>query len=245
MGGRSIVPRGNRHDAVARILRGALARRDRSLSEHDSKRVIAAYGVPVTREVLVATLSGARAAARRIGYPVVLKVCGAGATHKTEQGLVAVGLASDRELRRAFAALAERAGGGDGVKFLVQEMVAGSRELMVGMVRDAQFGPSVMFGLGGIFTEIFADVVFRVAPLTGEEALGMLDAIRARRILDAVRGMKAVDRRVISESLVAMGRIALDHPDVAEIDVNPLIVRDGTPVAVDALVVLRAAQPEA
>lgn len=221
-----------------RILRRAREQRRRALSEHDSKRVIAAYGVPVTREVLVKTAAQARAAARRLSYPVVLKVCAAEASHKTEQGFVAVGLGNDTEVRRAFATLVQRAGDDHDGQFLVQELVRGSRELMIGMVRDAHFGPCVVFGLGGIFTEILADVVFRVAPLTRTDAREMLDAIRARRILDAVRGMKPIDRDVLCRSLVAVGQIGLDHPEIAEIDVNPLIVSGDRPVAVDALVVL-------
>jgi acetyl-CoA synthetase (ADP-forming) len=232
------VTTGRPRDPVAAILRRARARGQRALSEHDSKRILRAYGVPVTREALVRTASDARDAARRIGYPIALKVCAAGEAHKTERGLVVVGLANDRDLRRAFATLRERAGDGYGGGFLVQEMVRGARELVIGMTRDPVFGPCVMFGLGGIFTEILADVVFRVAPLERPDALAMLDGIRAHRILGGVRGMRPVDRDALCESLIAVGRIGCERPDVAQIDVNPLIVRDDRPVAVDALVVL-------
>jgi acetyl-CoA synthetase (ADP-forming) len=220
------------------ILERARERGQRALSEHDSKRILGAYGVPVARETLVRTPGEAVAAARRLGYPVVLKACVAGEAHKTEKGLVAVGLGGDRPLRQAFAALVERAGPAYAGDFLVQEMVAGSREVMIGMVRDRQFGPCVMFGLGGIFSEILEDVVFRVAPLTADDAMAMARGIRAHRILDAVRGMKAVDLGVLCRSLIAVGQVGLDHPEIAEIDVNPLIVRGNRPVAVDALVVL-------
>jgi acetyl-CoA synthetase (ADP-forming) len=220
------------------ILQRARAQGQRALSEHESKRILAAYGVPIAREALVRTASEARAAARRLGYPVVLKACAAGEAHKTEKGLVAVGLDGEHALRRAFATLVDRAGRRYQGDFLVQEMVKGSREVMIGMVRDPQFGPCVMFGLGGIFTEILKDVVFRVAPLTRNDALAMVRGIRAHRILDAVRGMPAVDLDLLCRSLIAVGQIGLDHPDIAEIDVNPLIVRGDRPVAVDALVVL-------
>jgi acetyl-CoA synthetase (ADP-forming) len=228
--------------ATARIIGAARARGDRTLSEHDSKRVLAAYGVPVTRETLVNSAAEALAAAKKIGWPVVLKACSADEAHKTEKGLVAVGLGAERELRDAFAAMAKRAGKNYRGAWLVQEMVKGSREIMIGMVRDPQFGPSVMFGLGGIFTEILRDVAFRVAPLRKRDALDLMRAIRGHRILDAVRGMKAVDADSLSHSLMAVGQVALDHPEIAEIDVNPLIVRGDKPVAVDALIVLR---PEA
>ena len=111
---------------------------------------------------------------------------------------------------------------------------------MVGMIRDAQFGPSVMFGLGGIFTEVLEDVSFRLAPLTQRDARAMMDEIRAARILDAVRGMEKVDRALLARTLVGVGRAAVEHPEIAEIDINPLIVAGAKSVAVDGLVVLRA-----
>lgn len=220
------------------ILRAARAAGQFALSEYDSKRILAAYGVPVSREILVSTASDARAAAKKIGYPVVLKACSADEAHKTEKGLIAVGLATQKDLLDALATLKRRAGRGYDGAFLVQEMVRGAREIMIGMHRDPSFGPSVMFGLGGIFTEILQDVVFRVAPLTRRDARDMMRAIRAHGILDAVRGMPAVDTEVLGRTLIAVGRIALDHPEIAEIDVNPLIVRGARPVAVDALMVL-------
>lgn len=228
---------------VRAMIREARARGQRNLSEYESARVLGAYGIPTARAVLVKTPPAAARAARRIGYPVVLKVCSAGAAHKTERGLVAVNLGRERELRAAFAALRARAGATYDGDFLVQEMVSGSRELMIGMVRDAAFGPCVMFGLGGVFTEVLQDVVFRVAPLRQADALAMARGIRARRLIGAIRGMKAVDLGLLSRSLMAVGRIGLDHPDVAAIDVNPLIVRGETPVAVDALVVIGDAAP--
>ncbi len=220
------------------IIRAARACGQKTLSEYDSKRILAAYGVPVTREVLVSALADARAAAQKIGYPVVLKACSADVAHKTEKGLIEVDLGSQQELASAFAALTKRAGRDYDGAFLVQEMVKGSREIMIGMHRDPSFGPSVLFGLGGIFTEILQDVVFRVAPLRKLDALEMMRSIRGHRILDAIRGMPAVDLDMLSNSLMAMGQVALDHPDIAEIDINPLIVRGSRPVAVDALVVL-------
>ena len=221
-----------------RIIGAALARGEKTLSEYDSKRILAAYGVPVTREVLVSNLTQARAAARRLKYPVVLKACAADAAHKTEKGLVAVNLAGERALSAAFRRIQKRAGKRYDGGYLVQEMVQGEREVMIGMVRDAQFGPSVMFGLGGIFTEILHDVVFRIAPLRKRDALDMLKGIKGHRILGPVRGMLAVDLDMLAASLIAIGRIGLEHEEISEIDVNPLIVRGARPVAVDALVVL-------
>ena len=223
---------------AARIIAAARASGRKSLSEFDSKRILAAYGIPVTREILVANLPQARAAARRLGFPVVLKACAADQAHKTEKGLLAVNLATGKALDEAFRRVSRRCGPNYGGDFLVQEMVHGEREVMIGMIRDAQFGPSVMFGLGGIFTEILHDVVFRIAPLRKRDAVEMLRGIKGHRILDAVRGMKAVDLDSLTGSIIALGRIGLDFEEIAEIDVNPLIIRGTRPVAVDALVVL-------
>jgi acetate---CoA ligase (ADP-forming) subunit beta len=223
---------------VAKIIQAAKKNGQRTLSEYDSKRIIAAYGIPVSRERLVGTLAGAKDAAKRIKYPVVLKGCSADAAHKTEKGLVAVGLDSQKALSEAFATIKKRAGKSYDGDYLVQEMVKGQREIMLGMTRDAQFGPSVMFGLGGIFTEILQDVAFRVAPIRKRDAKQMLGEIRGHRILDAVRGMKAVETGILVDAIVALGKIGLDHPEISEIDINPLIIRGDKPVAVDALVVL-------
>lgn len=221
-----------------KILKQARDAGQRTLSEYDSKRVLSAYGVPVSKEALVTSLSQAKAAAKKIGYPVVLKACSADEAHKTEKGLVAVGLGSPKELTEAFSSMSKRAGKSYDGAWLVQEMVKGAREIMIGMHRDPSFGPSVMFGLGGIFTEVLQDVVFRIAPLRKKDARDMLRGIKAHKILDEVRGMPAVDRDTLCHALMAVGQIALDHPDIAEIDINPLIIKGKKPIAVDGLIVL-------
>ena len=223
------------------ILEAARSKGQKALSEYHGKRVLATYGIPVAEERLVEGLDEAQVAAAEIGYPVVLKVCSPEVTHKTEKGLVEVGLHDAAELERAFRQLQERARGIDGA-FLVQEMVVGRRELAIGMIRDPQFGPCVMFGLGGIFTEVLRDVSFRVAPIERRDALEMMRDIRGHKILEAIRGMDAVDLEAMSQSLIAIGNIGLEQELIQEIDVNPLIIRGSKPVAVDALVVLREGQ---
>ena len=218
-------------DPIAR----AVAAGQSTLSEHDSKRLLARYGLPVCRETLVRERDAALEAARRIGYPVALKACAADIAHKTERGLVELGIGDDTAVAAGFDRLTARAGGAD---ILVQEMVAGRRELMLGMLRDPQYGPCVSFGLGGVFAEALDDIAFRVAPLTRADAAAMLDEIRAAKVLGAVRGMLAVDRDALCDSLIALGRIGLDHPEIREIDVNPMIIAGARPVVVDALVVL-------
>jgi len=223
---------------IKAIIDTAIRRGQKTLSEYDSKKVLAAYGIPVTREVLAKTLADVRAAAKKLKYPVVLKACSDDTIHKTEKGLLAVNLASDKAVVDAFRTLKKRTGQNYDGNFLVQEMVGGNRELMIGMIRDGQFGPSVMFGLGGIFTEILEDVVFRVAPLRKRDTLAMMRGIKGHKILSAFRGMPAVDLNLMSDSMIALGKIALDHPEIEQIDVNPLIIKGSRPVAVDALIVL-------
>lgn len=223
---------------IRAIIDTAMKQGQKTLSEYDSKKVLAAYGIPVTREVLAKTLVDVRAAAKKLKYPVVLKACSDDTIHKTEKGLIAVNLASDKAVVDAFRTLKKRTGQNYDGNFLVQEMVEGNRELMIGMIRDGQFGPSVMFGLGGIFTEILEDVVFRIAPLRKRDALAMMRGIKGHKILSAFRGMPAVDLNLMSDSVIALGKIALDHPQIEQIDVNPLIIKGSRPVAVDALMVL-------
>ncbi|MCX7636107.1 MAG: acetate--CoA ligase family protein, partial [Syntrophales bacterium] len=142
----------------------------RTINEYEAKAILAAYGVPVTREHLVTSRRELSAAVKDVGFPLVLKACSDAIAHKTEKNLVRLHIASLRAAERAYNELREAMAGAAG-GILVQEMVPGGRELVAGMTRDGQFGPCVMFGLGGIFTEILRDVVFRKAPLTEAEAL--------------------------------------------------------------------------
>lgn len=222
------------------IIKAALGRGQGALSEYDSKKLLARFDVPVVQEKLVETVEDAVAAAGELGFPVVLKACGAEISHKTERNLVVVGLKSDGEVREGFEQVLAKLGDEPREGVLVQKMVPGERELVIGLIRDPQFGPCVMFGLGGIFTEILRDASFRVAPITEDDALQMMEDIRAKAILGPVRGKAPADRSVLAKALVGLGRIGLEQESVAEIDVNPLIIAgDGSPIAVDALVVLK------
>lgn len=221
------------------VISMALERGQNALSEHDSKQLLEKYGVPVTPEKLVSNADEAVAAAVELGYPVVLKACGWEITHKTERNLVVVGAGSEADVREAFETITSNLAGEQAEGILVQGMVKGERELVIGLIRDPQFGPCVMFGLGGIFTEILKDTSFRVAPITEADAMQMMDDIRAKDILGPVRGMAPADRETLAGALVGLGNIGMEHEAVAEIDVNPLIIgADGAPVAVDALVIL-------
>ena len=221
------------------IIDNALKRGQTTLSEYESKSILASYQIPVTREIMVESSDEVITAANEIGYPVVMKGCAPDITHKTEKGLIRTDIRDDREALDAFNDIMAGMNGIKGAAALVQEMIKGKRELVVGLIRDPQFGPCVMFGLGGIFTEILKDVSFRLAPLEKRDALEMMDEIKAHKILDAIRGMDAVDREILSEMLINVGRIGTENDTIKEIDINPVIISGSRPIAVDALVVLQ------
>jgi len=210
-----------------------------TLSEYASKRLLASYGVPLAREALVDSASAAAAAAAELGFPVALKLCGDAVAHKTERDLVRLNLGDASAVEAAARELLGRALPEDGeVGLLVAEMVRGNRELIAGVVRDPVFGPCVMLGLGGVLTEALGDVVFAAAPLEESEARRLLGALQASHLLGEFRGEPPVDADALVGLLVGLGRLASERPDIASIDINPLIVRAGLPVAVDALVEL-------
>ena len=225
-------------DPIAKALREGRT----ILSEHESKQCLRAYGVPVTREREAYDMRTLREALSEIGYPCVIKANSPNLTHKTERGLVYVDIRNEQEAVAAFRQIASKIKA-EGAAVLVQEMIRGDRELMLGLTRDDQFGPCVMFGLGGIFSEALKDISFRVAPITKLEALEMIDDIKARSILRAFRGMPAADRDQLAELLVKVGTMGLDQINIKEIDINPVILSEGKPVAVDALIVLTPPGP--
>jgi acetate---CoA ligase (ADP-forming) subunit beta len=218
----------------------AQARREgrSTLSEYESKQVLAAYQLPVTREILVEQRAALTEAARHIGYPLVMKGCSADIAHKTEQNLVRVDVRDDQEALTAFDEITAAMRDAHPA-VLVQEMIKGRRELVIGLTRDPQFGPCVMFGLGGIFTEVLNDTSFRKAPLTKHDALEMMQEIRGHKILEAVRGMAAADTDCLAQMLIDVGAIGLELGAVAAIDLNPVILCGSKPIAADALIVLR------
>ena len=214
-----------------------------ALSEHSSKRLLAAYGIASSRDVLAGSAAAAVKAAGEIGYPVVMKVSSPDLLHKSDLGLVRVGVASAKEARAAYTDLmakAKKAGGAkvriDGV--LVCEMVTGGIEMVVGVSQDPLFGPVVMAGLGGVFVEVLEDVSFRVPPFDRDEAVRMLHELAGFKMLEGVRGAPPVDVDALVDVIMKVSRLALDLSDeIAELDVNPLVVRPRGAVALDALVV--------
>ncbi|MEX0847858.1 MAG: acetate--CoA ligase family protein [Ilumatobacteraceae bacterium] len=209
-----------------------------TLSESASKALLREFGVPIADEREVATAADAAAAATQIGFPVVAKLCGDAIAHKTERGLVRLRLGDAAAVERAAADLLAAATPDDGpVTVLVAPMISGNRELIAGVVRDEQFGANVMLGVGGILAEAVADVVFRPVPISARDAADMIESLATQKLLGEFRGEAAVDRAQLAAVLLGLSAAAVAHPEVASIDVNPLIVgRDGFPVAVDALV---------
>jgi acetyltransferase len=202
--------------------------------------VLREYGVPVAEERIASSPDAAVAAADELGYPVVAKLNGDRIAHKTERGLVRLGLADAAVVRRAASELLAAATPEDGdVEVLVAPMIRGHRELIAGVVRDPQFGPTVMLGVGGILAEAVADVVFRPAPVDDVAAADMIDQLQTQPLLGAFRGEAAVDRAGLAAVLTGLGRLAAERRDIVGVDVNPLIVSPaGRPIAVDALIEL-------
>jgi acetyl-CoA synthetase (ADP-forming) len=208
-----------------------------TLSERASLDLVARYGVPTVPVRRATTPDEAVTAAAELGGPVVVKLHGDGIAHKTERGLVRLDLATPDAVRDAATSLLAAARPDDGaVDLVVAPMVVGSRELIAGMHTDAQFGRCVMIGIGGILTEAQGDVAFRLAPLTEFDAVDMLDELRDQALLGPVRGEPAVDRDAVGTILLSLARLAAAEPEVRSVDVNPLVIVDGRPVAVDALV---------
>jgi acetyl-CoA synthetase (ADP-forming) len=213
----------------------------RTLSEAASKQLLAGYGVPFAEERIVATADHAVAAAGDIGFPVVAKLNGEGIAHKTERGLVKLGLGDPESVAAAAHELLAAATPDDGdVTLLVAPMLRATRELIVGLDRDEQFGMTVLLGVGGILAEAIADVSIRLAPIDRVDAEEMIDELSTRSLLGPFRGEPAVDRAALVDVLVGLSDAASSRPDVVSADVNPLLIVDGRPIAVDALVEVEA-----
>jgi acyl-CoA synthetase (NDP forming) len=215
--------------------------RDRVWDEYESKALLAKWKIPVVEEKAVATLSEAQKAAHEIGFPLVLKGLIPGEIHKTEMGLVHLGITTLSELKNVFRKIQqkmERRG-----RILLQRQVKIDYELIAGFLRDDQFGPCVMFGLGGIFSELQRDVVFALAPVARTEALEIIEGIKGNRLLQGFRGMAPLDKERMADLLVNLGNLGTSCPQIEQIDINPVAVAGGIPLAVDANVILQRQSP--
>ncbi len=205
--------------------------------EFDSKQLLALCGIPVVDEQIAKTMGDALSFAREIGYPVVMKGLAPGEVHKTESGLVRLNLATSSGVKNAFEELMKRMNGQG--RILLQRQMSIDYELIAGYLLDAQFGPCVMFGLGGIFSELQRDVVFATAPLTEQSALELIFRIKGNKLLQGFRGMTPINQKAMAGVLVRLGNLGAACPAIEQIDINPLIVSGGNPVAVDASIILK------
>ena len=215
------------------------------LSEVEAKAALAEAGVSVTATSLAQTREEAAAQAEAISYPVALKVVSPNVAHKSDVGGVVLGLESHEEVAEGYDEIirsvqaAQPSAIIEGVS--VQEMASPGVEVIVGVTTDPQFGPVMMFGLGGIMVEVLGDVAFRLAPLGEGDARDMIDEIQGRQVLDGVRGQPPVDVGAIEAMLDQVSQFAAEHPEVAELDLNPVIASPEGAIAVDARVVLAEA----
>jgi acyl-CoA synthetase (NDP forming) len=223
---------------------GMLNAKKGSWNEFESKKLISLYNISITKEKLATSVEEAKEMAEEIGYPVVLKVMSHDITHKTEAGIIALNVKDEVELRACYHEILKNAKKykpqADIQGVLVQERVKEGIEVIVGMSQDPQFGPVLMFGLGGTAVEVMKDVSFRVPPITRLDAEAMIKEVRAYKILEGIRGKKMADIEAIIDTLMNLSHLSLMLKDsVAELDINPLIVfeKGEGAKAVDALVV--------
>ncbi|MEM1984961.1 MAG: acetate--CoA ligase family protein [Candidatus Korarchaeum sp.] len=213
------------------------------LLEHEAKSFVADYGIPVTRIKLAKSEDEAVRFANEMGFPVVLKIASPQVIHKSDVGGVKVNLRSEDDVRRAYREIVDnvrrRVPDARIEGILVQEFAPPGAELIIGLIRDPQFGPTVMFGLGGIFVEVFRDVSFRVAPLSEQDAETMIKEIKAYKLLTGFRGAEPVDINAIKDALIKVGRIGVENEEIAEMDLNPVIAYPKGIKVVDARIILR------
>jgi acetyl-CoA synthetase (ADP-forming) len=215
----------------------------RSLLEPEAKEILDSIGIPTPASGIAKGLEEAKGIAESIGYPVVLKVISPQIIHKTDYGGVIVGVKNKLELKRDYSRIIENikrnAPEAEVIGILIEKMVSPSTEVIIGGLRDSQFGPAIMFGLGGIFTEILKDVSFRLAPITKEEGLSMMEELKGHPLLIGYRGSKPIDRKSLSNAIVAISMLIAEIEEIQEIDLNPVFVYPEGIAAVDARIILR------
>jgi len=212
------------------------------LLEHEAKTVCSEYGIPVTKFKVATTAEEAIKFSEEIGYPTVLKIVSPDVLHKFDVGGVILNVNSREEARNAYNKIMEN------VKkhkpdakingILVQEMAPTSTEVIVGAIKDPQFGPTLMFGFGGIFVEVMKDVAFRIAPITEEDAQEMITEVKAYPILRGYRGQPPLDIDTIAKILLNTSRLVMDHQEIKELDLNPVMVYEKGAKTVDARIIL-------
>jgi acyl-CoA synthetase (NDP forming) len=221
-----------------------IQREDGALMIHQALEVCRGYGIPVAEWATASSPEEAVKEAERLGYPLALKVLSSHISHKSDVGGIALGIEDEEGLKAAYremlSRVQEEASDVPLEGFLLQKMVSGGRQVILGGKRDPSFGAVVMFGLGGVYVEVFDDVAFRLAPLTREDAEEMIAEVKGSRLLQGVRGEKPSDVEAVVDCLLRLSQLLQDFPTIAEVDINPLIVLENGALAVDARMVLNS-----
>jgi acetyl-CoA synthetase (ADP-forming) len=227
---------------TADILSQAYREGRKALLETEAKKICMEYNIPVTKFELAKTEAEAVKDADEIGYPVVLKIVSPDIIHKSDVGGVAVNLKDAKDVQNAYNQILKNVKKHSAkariIGMLVQEMAPPSTEVIVGAIKDPQFGPAVMFGLGGIFVEVLKDVTFRVAPITKDEAHEMIGEVKAYPLLKGYRNTPPADIGAIAEILLNTSKLIMDHQEIKELDLNPIIVYEKGAKTVDARIIL-------
>jgi acetate---CoA ligase (ADP-forming) subunit beta len=228
------------------LIHAAYLRGEHALLENQAEAVAREYGIMVAKSSLAKSSSEAAKAAAKLGFPVVTKVVSKDILHKSDIGGVKTGVSSQTQVREAFKEImtnAKRSNANAVIEgILVQKMAPKGFEFVVGGTRDPQFGPTVMFGLGGIYVELFKDVSFRLSPLSQEEALSMMKEIKSSALLSGFRGSKPLDVNSAAKTIVAVGRLLQEQSEIESIDINPLFIYPKGVVAVDVRMILKSTE---
>ncbi len=227
---------------TAKILSQASIEKRKMLLEPEAKEICREYGIPVTKFELARTEAEAVKHAKKMGFPVVLKIVSPDIVHKSDVGGVMVNLSKGEDVRKGYrqilANVKKHEPKARVTGILVQEMAPSSTEVIVGSMKDPQFGPTIMFGLGGIFVEVLRDVTFRIAPLTEEEAREMITEVKAYPLLKGYRNTPPSDISAIVRILLNLSRLAIEHQEIKEVDLNPIMVYEKGAKTVDARIIL-------
>ena len=230
------------NDKVTEIINNALKEGRLNLLEPEAKSICVLYDIPTPLFEVASTSEMAEDFAKKIGYPVVLKIVSPDILHKTDAGGVAVGLKNDAELKKEFEEMLQRVKNykkdAKIVGVLIQKMAPSSTEVIIGGLKDPQFGQTLMFGLGGIFVEVLKDVAFRIAPINAKDAMEMIREIKAYPILEGYRNQPPVDKEAIINILLNASKLMLDHPEINQMDLNPVLVYEKGASVVDARIIL-------
>jgi acyl-CoA synthetase (NDP forming) len=225
-----------------RIIQKALREGRFSLLITESQQICKLHHIPTPVSYVVQSLDEAITKGNAIGFPVVLKIISPQIVHKSDVGGVVLGIADDASLETAYpkllAQVREKEPNAEVLGVLIEKMLPPSTELIIGGIRDSQFGPSIMFGMGGIFTEVYKDVAFRVAPIDKIDALNLVHELRGSRILEGVRGQPPADIDAIVDLLMDVSSMMVQHSAISQLDLNPVIAYPDRVCAVDTRIVL-------